>query len=65
MVQPVEHPTLGLLDGLKTAGFPLNSARAKRGTAARRSPRTRTIWGGFEELLGLSEAALTGWGRSK
>lgn len=55
MVQPVEHPTLGLLDGLKAAGFPLKFSAGDTGysgAAAASGTHNREI---FADLLGLSE----------
>ena len=55
MIQPVEHPTLGLLDGLKAAGFPLKFSAGDTGytgAAAASGTHNREIFAG---LLGLSE----------
>lgn len=58
MVQPVEHPTVGLLDRLKAAGFPLKFSAAEtgyHGAAAPTGTHNREVFG---ELLGLSEAEM-------
>ncbi|MFT7598293.1 MAG: crotonobetainyl-CoA:carnitine CoA-transferase CaiB-like acyl-CoA transferase [Acidimicrobiales bacterium] len=57
MIEPVEHPTLGVLDGLKAAGFPLKFSGGETGYrhgAVVTGADTRRILG----ELGLSESDL-------
>jgi formyl-CoA transferase len=58
MVTDVEHPALGVLSGLKAAGFPLKFSGAETGYLGAAVPcgtNNREIYGG---LLGLDDAAL-------
>lgn len=58
MIQPVEHPALGILHGLKAAGFPLKFSAGEtgyRGAAVPSGTHNREIFSG---LLGLSDAEL-------
>src|SRR3546814_15699884 len=56
MIQAVEHPTLGVLDGLRAAGFPLKLSAGEtgyEGAAAPAGTHNREILSG---LLGTSHA---------
>jgi len=58
MIDTVSHPALGVLPGLKAAGFPLKFSGAEtayRGPAVPCGTHNREIFGG---LLGLDETAL-------
>src|SRR3546814_3287877 len=58
MIQAVEHPTLGVLDGLRAAGFPLKFSAGEtgyEGAAAPAGTHNREILSG---LLGLSDAEI-------
>lgn len=58
MIQPVEHPALGLLEGLKAAGFPLKFSGTEtgyEGGAVTSGIHNREIFSG---LLGLLDAQL-------
>jgi crotonobetainyl-CoA:carnitine CoA-transferase CaiB-like acyl-CoA transferase len=58
MVTDVEHPALGVLSGLKAAGFPLKFSEAETGYAGAAAPsgaHNKEILGG---VLGLDDAEL-------
>lgn len=58
MIDTIEHPTLGLLDGLKAAGFPVKFGAAEtgyRGAAVDCGAHNREILG---DLLGLNDTEL-------
>ena len=58
MIQPVAHPTLGVLPGLSAAGFPLkfsDSETGYEGAAVPTGAQTREI---LAELLDLDDARL-------
>lgn len=58
MIQPVEHPALGVLQGLRAAGFPLKFSGTETGYEGSAVPSGTHNLEIFTELLGLSERDL-------
>ena len=56
MINDVEHPQLGKLNGLKAAGFPIQFSAAETGYKTPSVPSGTNNYEIFVDLLGLEES---------